>query len=430
MHKLGVVVPFRNRWEHLDTFTQCITKYLTDSGIDYRLIIVEQDDASAFNRGMLCNIGFLQAEKLKCDYVIFHDVDMLPINVDYSYSDYPIHLASDNIPFESYFGGITLFPTEQFEKINGFSNHYWGWGYEDDDLRYRCEINKLDYTPIKLKKIPYNKNTVYFNGIDSFVEVENKIKYIRDFTIDVNLRLGNFIYSTEKILDIYTILTLKGNDFKLYYSSFNRFTLQFFDKKGKYYDITSKIVQNRENKIKIEYCHRNNTVTLSINNEKVKTVKMDNKLFNYSNNENIILGTDIEKQNYFCGSIDSVSATANSHIYFDFKSENVKNYKWTDDSSINSKFSKVEVKNWEPVEFIGTKTPHRRKSEIHRLDHEDSGFSQGKWKHDVTRWNQLRFNNEVVYGDKETKNDGLNTCEYTTHSKKVNKRNIHIKVGI
>lgn len=430
MHKLGVVVPYRDRWEHLVTFRQCITKYLTGSRIDYRLIIIEQDDASAFNRGMLCNIGFLQAKKLKCDYVVFHDVDLLPVNIDYSYSDYPIHLASDNIPFESYFGGITLFPTGQFEKINGFSNHYWGWGYEDDDLRYRCEINKIDYTPNKLKKPQFNENTVYFNGIDSFVEVENKIKYIRDFTIDVNLRLGNFIYSTEKIVDSYPILTLKGSDFKLYYSSFNRFTLQFFDKKGKYYDITSKIIQNRENKIKIEYSHRNNTVTLSINNKELKTVKMDNKLFNYNNNENILLGTDIEKQNYFCGSIDSISATSDSNIYFDFKSEDIEDYEWIDGRSVSSKFYKVEVKNWKPVEFIGTKTPHRRKSVIHRLAHEDSGFSQGKWKHDTTRWNQLRFNNEVVNGEKDHKADGLSTCNFTQHNKEKQGKIIHLKVGI
>lgn len=430
MHKLGVVVPFRNRWEHLNTFTQCITKYLTDSGIDYRLIIVEQDDASAFNRGMLCNIGFLQAKKLKCDYVIFHDVDMLPINVDYSYSEHPVHLASDNIPFESYFGGITLFPTEQFEKINGFSNHYWGWGYEDDDLRYRCEINKLDYTPNKLKKIPYSKNTVYFNGIDSYVEIENKIKYVRDFTIDLSLRLGNLKYSTEKIVDTYPILTLKGSDFKLYFSSFNRFTLQFFDKKRKYYDITSKIIQNRGNRLKIIYSHKVNTVALLVNGEEAGTIQMDNKLLNYKDSENIILGTDIEKQNYFCGAVDSIYATSNTQVYFEFKSENVEDYKWSDKTDTYNIFHKVEHKKWRPIEFIGTKTPHRRKSIIQRLEHEDSGFSQGKWKHDVTRWNQLRFNNEVVFGNKSTKNDGLNTCEYTTHSKKVNKRNTHIKVGI
>ena len=44
---------------------------------------------------------------------------MLPEKVDYSYSDIPIHLATDNLPFEHYFGGITLFPIDLFERING-----------------------------------------------------------------------------------------------------------------------------------------------------------------------------------------------------------------------------------------------------------------------------------------------------------------------
>ena len=93
--KVGIVVPFRNRHEQLDIFKERITKYLTDKDIPYEIIIVEQDDAKLFNRGMLLNIGFTYAEKLKCKYVVFHDIDMLPIDVDYSYSFTPIHLATN-----------------------------------------------------------------------------------------------------------------------------------------------------------------------------------------------------------------------------------------------------------------------------------------------------------------------------------------------
>ena len=49
---------------------------------------------------MLLNIGFKIAESYECDYVIFHDVDMIPLIVDYSYSDIPLHLATDFKPIE------------------------------------------------------------------------------------------------------------------------------------------------------------------------------------------------------------------------------------------------------------------------------------------------------------------------------------------
>lgn len=41
------------------------------------------------------------------------------------------------LPYGSIFGGICAIRTEQFVAINGFSNSYWGWGGEDDDLSMR-----------------------------------------------------------------------------------------------------------------------------------------------------------------------------------------------------------------------------------------------------------------------------------------------------
>ena len=44
-----------------------------------------------------------------------------------------------------------LFSKEQVEKTNGYSNDYWDWGMEDDDLFWRCVLegytktNVMDY---------------------------------------------------------------------------------------------------------------------------------------------------------------------------------------------------------------------------------------------------------------------------------------------
>ena len=89
--KLGVIVPYRGRPTQLRKFKDHIKDYLRKSNISYQLIVVEQMDDLPFNRGKLLNIGF-NALKKRCDYVVFHDVDMLPLRVDYSPSDVPIHL--------------------------------------------------------------------------------------------------------------------------------------------------------------------------------------------------------------------------------------------------------------------------------------------------------------------------------------------------
>jgi len=41
------------------------------------------------------------------------------------------------VPYEGIFGGVTAFKRQHFELVNGFSNQFYGWGGEDDDMYNR-----------------------------------------------------------------------------------------------------------------------------------------------------------------------------------------------------------------------------------------------------------------------------------------------------
>lgn len=137
--KLSVVIPFRNREEHLRSFLA--TFPLLCNHKNFHIFVVEQADEKPFIRGAMFNIGFIESKDY--DFHCFHDVDMLPIKADYSYPDTPSHLAMYATQFQNYnpgnlyYGGVNIFRKEHFEKINGFSNDYPVWGSEDDDLRRR-----------------------------------------------------------------------------------------------------------------------------------------------------------------------------------------------------------------------------------------------------------------------------------------------------
>jgi hypothetical protein len=36
-----------------------------------------------------------------------------------------------------FFGGALLVPNSIFRAVNGYSNDYWGWGFEDEDIKAR-----------------------------------------------------------------------------------------------------------------------------------------------------------------------------------------------------------------------------------------------------------------------------------------------------
>jgi len=235
-HRLGVIVPYRKRPKQLETFLESIGDYL--NSIDHRIIVVDQDDDEDFNRGKLLNIGFIEAKAQGCDYVVFHDVDMLPINADYSYTEEPTHLiGSLDLPegysrdlFDTYFGGVTIFPSSIFESINGYTNEYFGWGFEDDNLLLRCKEVGIKLDSKVLPQTSRDGIGLQFNGEDSLVALPNVLNNTRDFSLVVNFTINKIKNDPVEITDEHTIFSIPGFDTALTYNSFRNFTFQFWKK--------------------------------------------------------------------------------------------------------------------------------------------------------------------------------------------------------
>ena len=156
MRRLAIIVPYRDRKLHLDQFVPHMRAYFArdklDKDIDYRVLIVEQEAGLPFNRGALKNAGFLLAET-QSDYCCFHDIDYLPIWADYSSVDCPtpiVWYGAEERPIapgrtnkvakhnlDLFFGGALLVPNSIFRAVNGYSNDFWGWGWEDEDIKAR-----------------------------------------------------------------------------------------------------------------------------------------------------------------------------------------------------------------------------------------------------------------------------------------------------
>ncbi|CAH8648891.1 unnamed protein product [Schistosoma curassoni] len=144
--KLAVIVPYRNRDIHLRMFLGHMHAFLRNQLLMYTIFVINQDGETHFNRALLLNVGFIESKRVtNFDCFIFHDVDLLPEDDRNSYrcANQPRHLSvavdkfNYRLPYLTIFGGAVAFTKKQFEKVGGFSNMYFGWGGEDDDLYAR-----------------------------------------------------------------------------------------------------------------------------------------------------------------------------------------------------------------------------------------------------------------------------------------------------
>ena len=464
--KLGIIAPYRKRPGHLRRFRESISNYLKNQ--DYELIIVEQADDLPFNRGKLLNIGFKHAVRNQCDYVAFHDLDMLPIDVDYSYTDVPIHLATNFINenreiFKTYFGGVTMFPVETFEKVNGYSNEYWGWGFEDDDLLMRLTESKV-FTDFEIYEVPkHTTSGIYIHGDRSYVECPNIINVTKDFTIQCTFKPDEITPDYAKPYDDYCVFSIPGFpeyfNIAIGYNSYNRYRFECWDNRKTLFHIDSEYDHSKLTQIVITYNKTTGLLMMYQDGKEIEGTLIIDELLDMSP-PNFFIGSAIDERTGvdiksfrgfvkdFCywdttlaqneidefvenpgmgylTDIGQYSSSRKLKVYYDFKHIKLNNQFQYEKGKV---MNLVNVRNHATTYNCIPKSqleldrkriaiPARRNSTFETVSHKPEGYFEGGWKSESTRLNQIKFYNEVLQNKTNLEEDGLSTLIYKTISK-------------
>ncbi|XP_042882137.1 beta-1,4-galactosyltransferase 4-like [Penaeus japonicus] len=205
--RLAVIVPYRNREVMVGPFLNHMHPFLQRQLLNYTIFFVEQSGEREFNRAKLMNIGYVLAQRSgPWDCYAFQDIDCIPEDDRNLYycADQPhcptiriwataitniyivihpliyanvtstsaaiatcgydkdkpdlwsryftwqaclcqqgLNRESVVLPYETFYGCACLMTSWQVEKVNGWSNKYFGWGGEDDNMWRRIEAEHM-----------------------------------------------------------------------------------------------------------------------------------------------------------------------------------------------------------------------------------------------------------------------------------------------
>ena len=457
--KLGVCVPYRNREIHLNEFIPKVGKYLKEEGIDFHMYFCHQDDDKLFNRGATKNIAAKHAFEDGCDYIVWHDIDMIPEEgggCDYTFPEgKPRHIATNisqmdyKLKYHEYFGGAVVFSKEHVNKTNGYSNNYWDWGMEDDDLFWRCNKEGLTENTFLDKEF---KNHKYFNfnGDSSKITIPYKSYHKGLFngshTISMLVRPQQqieknpvfLIGDNQRKYIEYPIFTIPGYDYSLSFNNSKALALTFWNNFNQHNYMWIKRYDNQWSWITAVFDRRKQLSHFYINGSEVDARagigshspwKWEGKLKSYDNKD-YYLGYSPSKENsnsFFKGDIANLyvwdvalekQEVANLHNKIDntnlvIKLDPNKNFLYNDKHTKEN----VEVKQ-EDIIVPNSILPHRVQGRLRCLPHKDEGIVDGVFvKGETTARNERRYVLEMQQDKVNYKSDGFKQVKYKLISK-------------
>ena len=350
--KLAIIVPYRDRQEHLDVFVPHMHEFLKDKGIDYTIFIAEQTDERPFNYGKLCNVVSKELGK-EYTYFAFHDIDMLPMNdeCDYGYPESPTHLATnveahDNkLPYPQYFGGVVLISREDFKNANGYSNEYWGYGFQDLDLLHRLEksgaylekfydnnqtYNRYDISdvlPYRIENVDIGINErnhkINFVTLDENSRFYGKINSKTLEMINNDFFISLWFYDEDNKEETKNLFSFEGCDTGIFLSHGKQLIGQIWDKEEKHTELSYEYFQNKWNHV--VFGKKDNKIFLSLNNKYIeKELKDDFEIYDYKTHNIKIsdLGSELKISSILVSDIKSNESIISQLFYDGNKSFN------------------------------------------------------------------------------------------------------------
>jgi hypothetical protein len=160
-----ILVPYRARGNQtfrrneIICLLENVKSYFSACSVDVGFVIAEQNDDKKFNRGLLLNAAFLEAERLYPDTKTF-----IHMNTDYTINherkfpqelrDFTTGFLDLHRPPYPVLGAACVFERESYRKIGGFPNDLFGWGGDDWAI----------YNRIVRKGVPIHTPNTLFNS--------------------------------------------------------------------------------------------------------------------------------------------------------------------------------------------------------------------------------------------------------------------------
>ncbi|XP_026726307.1 beta-1,4-galactosyltransferase 4-like [Trichoplusia ni] len=149
---VAVIIAYRGFKGYLTTLMNILHPFLIKQQLDYQIFVIVQSNTSQpYNRGKLLNVGFTEATRYRksgWQCIILHEPHIVPMDSRnlYRCSWFPKQLATSverpvKASYVPLLGGAIAMTSEQFLKVNGFSNAYW-----DNDADYYDLYHRINFT--------------------------------------------------------------------------------------------------------------------------------------------------------------------------------------------------------------------------------------------------------------------------------------------